>query len=254
MTITPDIMMKLEKLLDIYGDDIFAFALIATKDFNSAKEVFVRVTSDYYELPDHDGAFYEIISKAYKVCQEVDSNESASTLTGVELDAKRQAVLEELLVKRETVRTVVHMYYGDELSEDEIASIIGKPVKFVEELLSDELSDDLKAKLEKYYIEICDKIHAEDKLKSYVMRSVYNTSKRDFEVREEAVPRHQWTTAGKIAVIIVAIVFLVTMFFTIPLLDGYINMVEEEKGLSYDEVGTNESFHYTYEAHMSLSD
>lgn len=253
MTITPD-TMKIEKLIDIYGDDIFAFALIVTKDFNSAKEVFVRVTSDYYEIPDHDGALYEIVSKAYKLCQEVDSNESASALTGVELDTKRQAVLEELLVKRETVRTVAHMFYGDELSEPEIAAIIGKPVKFVEELLSDELDDEFKAKLEKYYIEICDKIHAEDKLKSYVIRSVTEKGKRVFEVREEAIPRHQWTTAGKIAVIIAAIVFLVTMFFTIPLLDGYINMVEEEKGLSYDEVGTNESFHYTYEAHLSSAD
>ncbi len=243
--------MKLEKLLDIYGDDIFAFALIVTKDFNSAKEVFVRVTSDYYELPDHDGAFYEMIKKAYALCQNVDSNEGASTLTGVELDEKRQAVLEELLVKRETVRTVAHMYYGDELSTSEIADIIGKPEKFVNELLSEELSDELKEKLEKYYLEICDKIHAEDKLKAYVMRSVYNPKKRDFEVREEAVAKHSWSTTQKVVVIVIAVIVTFALSFIIPIIEKYFDMLEDESGYSYEVPETDEIFAYTYEAASS---
>ena len=245
--------MKLEKLLDIYGDDIFAFALIVTKDFNSAKEVFVRVTSEYYEIPDHDGAFYEMISKAYKLCQEVDSNESASTLTGIELDAKRQAVLEELLVKRETVRTVVHMYYGDELSTSEIASIIGKSEKFVEELLSEELSYELKAKLEEHYMEICAKIHAGDKLKSYVMRAAYNPSKRDFEVREEAVAKHSWSTTQKVIVIVIAVIVTFALSFIIPIVEKYFDMLEDESGYSYEVPETDEIFRYTYEAEESES-
>ncbi len=247
-------MMKLEKLLDIYGDDIFAFALIVTKDFNSAKEVFVRVTSEYYEIPDHDGAFYEIISREYKLCQGVDSNESASTLTGVELDSKHMALLEELLVKRETVRTVAHMYYGDELSTSEIADIIGKPEKFVNELLSEELSDELKAKLEQYYIEICAKIKAEDKLKAYVMRSVYNnTSKRDFEVREEAVAKHSWTTTQKIIVIVAAVIVTFALSFIIPIVEKYFDMLEDESGYSYEVPETDEIFTYTYEAESTES-
>lgn len=240
--------MKLEKLLDIYGDDIFAFALIATKNFNSAKEVFVRVTADYYEFPDHDGAFYEMIKKSYALCQKVDSNEGASTLTGVELDAKRQAVLEELLVKRETVRTVAHMYYGDELSVSEIADIIGKPEKFVNDLLSEELSDELKAKLEEHYMEICAKIHAEDKLKSYVMRSVNSSSKRDFEVREEAVAKHSWSTTQKVIVIVAAVIVTFALSFIIPIVDKYFDMLEDESGYSYEVPETDEIFRYTYEA------
>lgn len=241
-------MMKLEKLLDIYGDDIFAFALIVTKDFNSAKEIFVRVTSGYYEIPEHDGAFFEMISKAYKLCQEVDSNESASTLTGVELDAKRQAVLEELLIKRETVRTVAHMYYGDELSTSEIADIVGKSEKYVNELLSEELSDELKEKLEKHYLEICDKIHAEDKLKAYVMRAVYNPSKRDFEVKDEAVAKHVWSTKQKVIVIIIAVIVTFALSFIIPIVEKYFDMLEDESGYSYEVPETDEIFRYTYEA------
>lgn len=247
--------MKLEKLLDIYGDDIFAFALIITKDFNSAKEVFVRVTSEYYDIPEHDGAFYEIISKEYKLCQNVDSNESASTLTGVELDSKHMAVLEELLVKRETVRTVAHMYYGDEFSTSEIASIIGKSEKFVNELLSEELSDELKAKLEEHYMEICAKIKAEDKLKSYVMRAVYNsTSKRDFEVREEAVAKHVWSTKQKVIVIVVAVIVTFALSFIIPIVEKYFDMLEDESGYSYEVPETDEIFSYTYEANAVKSE
>ncbi len=240
--------MKIEQLLDIYGDDIFAFALIATKDFSSAKEVFVRLTSAYYEIPEHDGVFDEIIKRAYALCQEVDSNEGASTLTGVDLDAKRLAVLEELLVKRESVRIAAHLYYETDLEAGEIALLMGKSEKYVAGLLSDELSDELKAKLDKYYKEICVKITASDKLKAYVMHSVYDSSKRDFEVREEAVAKHVWSTEQKIIVIVIAIIITFAISFIIPIAEKYFDMLEDESGYSYEVPETDEIFRYTYEA------
>lgn len=238
--------MDITKLIDDYGDDIFALALIITKDFNSAREVFVKTTTacDGY---DDDRAFFEIISKVYSLCQEVDSNESASTLTGIELDARRQAVLEQLLVKRETVRAVAHMYYENDLSAEEIAAVTGKSIRYINELLSDDLSD-LSDKLDADYKDICTKITAEDKLKAYVIRAMTTGDKRLFEVKEEAVPLHTWKTSHKIVVVIVAIIATLLGMFIIPVMTKYQEMLESEAGLSYEEVGTDESFYYTYEA------
>lgn len=236
--------MEIAKFIDTYGDDIFAFALVVTKDFNSAKEVFVRVSSVCHELPSDDSAFFEMISKAYALCQEVDSNESASTLTEIELDPKRQAVLEQLLVKRETVRTVAHMYYENEFSVEEISSIIGRTEKFVNEIINEELTDSLKAQLEKYYIEICSKIHAEDKLKTYVMRMVAEKGRRAFEVRKEAVPVHSWTMAQKIVVFVAAFIVMLIVGFLIPIYEQF----KDQDMSHYENLSSGESFHYTYEA------
>lgn len=236
--------MEIAKLIDTYGDDIFAFALIVTKDFNSAKEAFVRISTAYDEFSVDDSAFFDIISKTYALCQEIDSNESASTLTGIELDPKRQAVLEQLLVKRETVRTVAHMYYENEFSVEEIATIIGRPEKFVTELLDEDLDGSFKAQLEKYYIEICSKIHADDKLKTYVMRMVNEKGRRAFEVRNEAAPRHSWTMVQKIVVFVVAFIVMLIIGFIIPIYEQF----KDQDMSHYENLSSGESFHYTYEA------
>lgn len=239
--------MDITKLIDDYGDDIFAFALVVTKDFSSAKEVFVKTTTVNDEYPDDCGLF-TLIKKAYSICAEVDSNESASALTEVELDAKRQAVLEELLVRRETVRAAAHMYYENDLSAAQIAEITGKSEKYITELLAEELSDELRTKLDSCYKDICTKITAEDKLKSYVIRAVTSGDKRLFEVREEVVPVHTWKTSHKVVVVIAAILATLLAMYIIPVLQKYGEMRESEAGLSYEEIGTDESFYYTYEA------
>ena len=239
--------MEITKLIDNYGDDIFAFALVVTKDFTSAKEIFVRTTSACDEYSD-DTALSDVIAKAYSVAQDTDSNESASTLTGIELDAKKQAVFEDLLVCRETVRAVAHMYYENDLSIDEIAQITGKSGKYISGLLADELSDDLKTRLDDCYKDICINITAEDSLKAYVIRAVSADDKRVFQLTEEAVPVHTWKTSHKVVVIIVAIIATLLAMYIIPVMQKYSEMRESEAELSYEEVGTDESFYYTYEA------
>ena len=140
------------------------------------------------------------------------------------------------------------MYYANELSTDEIATITGKSEKYISGLLMEELSEELRARLDDCYMDICAKITAEDSLKAYVIRSVYSGDRRMFEVREEAVPVHTWKTSHKIIVIIVAIIATLAAMYIIPVLQKYGEMRESEAGLSYEEVGTDESFYYTYEA------
>ena len=243
--------MKLEKLIDDYGDDIFALALIVTKDFNSAKEVFVRVTSDYYEFRDDCSAYDEIIRRAYSICREADSNDSATTLTGVELDSKREALLEIILRKPLIVRAIIHLHYEHELAEEEIATITGESEKYITKVLN-ELQPELKTSLEKHYMEICTKIHAEDSLKAYVIRSVTEGGQRMFEVKNDAVPLHTWSRNQKIFVVIVAIIAVAVITIVMPLLNSYLNMEEELRDYSYEEVATDEIFRYTAEAEEEI--
>ena len=88
--------MELTRFIDDYADDIYALALITTKNFDSAKEIFVRncfscsETDDNTELP-------AMLKKAYPMCREAEGNDSAVTLTGIELDGKKQQLLESVL-------------------------------------------------------------------------------------------------------------------------------------------------------------
>lgn len=239
--------MEITKLIDNYGDDIFAFALVVTKDFASAKEIFVKTTTLCDELPE-ECELYDLIKKAYELSQDTDSNETASTLTDIELDTKLQGTLEELLVCRETVRAVAHMYYENDLTTAEIAKITGKSEKYIIGLLAEELPDGLRKKLDSSYKDICAEITAEDSLKAYVIRAVNSGDKRAFQINEDAVPVHTWKTSHKVVVIIFAIIATLLIMFIIPVFQKYSEMRESEAGLSYEEVGDDESFYYTYEA------
>ncbi len=245
--------MEITKLIDTYGDDIFAFALVVTKDFTSAKEIFVKTTTLCEEYPE-ECALFDLIKKAYELSLDTDSNETASTLTGIELDAKLQGILEELLVCRETVRAVSHMYYENDLTTAEIAKITGKSEKYIIGLLVEELPDDLRNKLDSRYKDICVKINAEDSLKAYVIRAVSTGDKRAFQIDEDAVPVHTWKTSHKVVVVIFAIIATLLIMFIIPVFQKYSEMLESEAGLSYEEVGTDESFYYTFEAETADKD
>lgn len=238
--------MEITKLIDSFGDDVYALALITTKDFSSAKEIFVRITSSCSEYPD-SAELADFIQKAYPLCREADSNDEAVTLTGIELDAKKQALLETLLQKPFIVRSIIHMHWENDLSVEQIAKITGESVKYVESVL-EELSDSLKEALDKRYKDICVRITAEDKLKAYVIRSVNSGNKRQFEVRDEAVPVHKWTRKQKIVIIIIAAVLAVGICILIPLLESYYQMRKEEGFSEFENIRTEEIFRYTNEA------
>ena len=241
--------MEIRKLIDEFGDDIYALALISTKDFSSAKEIFVRMTSDNDKYPDNT-ELYSLLLKEYPICREADSNDSAVTLTGIELDAKKQALLEAVLQKPFIVRCIIHLHWENDLEPEQIAKVTGESVKYVNSVL-EELSDSLTEALDKRYKEICVKINADDKLKAYVIRSVSSGKKRQFEVKEDAVPAHKWTERQKIVVIIVAAVMTVFVFIVIPIIEGYYEMRKREEFSSYENVPTDEIFSYTLEVSSS---
>ncbi len=233
--------MEITKLIDDYGDDIFALALIVTKDFDSAKQVFVKTVTAYNEFPD-DAVTWDIVSRAYAECAEADSNEGAVTLTGVELDAKRQAVLEEVLKLGEMTRTVIHLFYENDQIDEDIAAITGLTEKQVTDILTG-LPKELTDQLEEHYKYICTKIRAEDRLKAYVIRSVTSGSKRMFEVGADAAPVHKWKTSQKVIVCVAALIIMILICIVIPLLQQYLDMREREGFSSFENLSSGESFY-----------
>lgn len=237
--------MEITRLIDDFGDDIFALALISTKDFSAAKEIFVKMMSDCPDYAD-DTELYSLILKAYPMSREADGNDSAVTLTGVELDSKKQRLLEALLQKPFVVRSIIHMTWENDIEPEQIAKITGESVKYVQSVL-DELPEELVSSLDKSYKDICAKISAGDKLKAYVIRSVNSGRIRQFEVKGEAVPQHKWTRKQKTIVIIIAAVITAAICIVLPLLDSYYQMRREEGFESFENVATEEMFRYTSE-------
>lgn len=238
--------MKLTRFIDDYADDIYALALITTKNFDSAKEIFVRncfacpEISDNTELP-------EMLKTAYPMCREAESNDSAVTLTGIELDGKKQQLLESVLRQPFIVRAIIHMRWENDLEPEQIAKLTGESLRFVNSTL-EELSEDLTRALDKSYKEICFRIKADDKLKSYVIRSMDSGKRRKFEVKGDAVPVHRWTKRQKTVIIIVAAVVTVLICIVIPLIESYYQMRKEENFESFENIATEEMFRYTSEA------
>ena len=205
--------MDITRLTDTFGDDVYALALITTKDFNSAKEIYVRTMTKNDEYPD-SVELVNLIEKEYPLCREADSNDSAVTLTGVELDIKKQALLETVLQKPFIVRSIIHMYWENDLEIEAIARIAGENAKYVRSVI-EELSDELRNALDKSY-------------KSYVIRSVNSGNKRQFEIKEDAVPVHRWNRDQKLVVYIAAAIIAVVLCIVIPLMESYYNMRKEE--------------------------
>lgn len=241
--------MEITKLIDFYGDDIFALALVTTKDYSAAKEVFVKTMSEYESFAD-DCDLIDCISVAFRYLRDADCNDSAVTLSEVELDSKRQAIFEIVLQKSFMVRACIHLCYENDLDVPQISQVTGESEKYINKVLNG-LLPELSEALDKHYKEICTKISADDKLKAYVIRSVTENSDRTFEVRSDAVPTHTWTKKQKLVVIIVAVVVIAIVTIVMPLFSSYLKMEEELRDYSYDEVATDEIFGYTNEANSA---
>ncbi len=218
--------MEITRLTDIFGDDIYALALITTKSFDSAREIYVRTTTRCEDYPE-SAELVNFIENEYPLCKKAECNDSAVTLTGVELDMKKQAILETVLQKPFIFRSIIHMFWENDLEPDEIAKITGESAKYVRSVIEG-LSDELRTALDRNYKDICFRITAGDKLKAYVIRSVNSGNKRQFEVKLDAVPLHRWTKNQKMAVYIAAAVIAVILCIVIPLAESYYNMRKEE--------------------------
>lgn len=241
--------MELTRFIDDYADDIYALALITTKNFDSAKEIFVRNCFACAEIDDSADLF-SMLKKAYPSCREAEINDSAVTLTGIELDSKKQQLLEAVLSLPFIVRSIIHMRWENDLEPEQIAKLTGESVRYVNSVL-EKLPADLVQALDKSYKDICFKIRADDKLKSYVVRSMKSGKKRQFEVKGDAVPVHKWTKQQKIVIYIVAAVVTVVICIMIPLIESYYQMRKDENFESFENVATEEMFRYTNEADSS---
>lgn len=243
--------MEIRKYIDKYGDDVFALALIVTKDFDKAGQAFAVTAEHYAEIPE-DGLF-DAVSRTYAYCRECGSNDEAQTLTGVELSSKQEPILKSVLTKPQIVRAIIHLYYENDLDAARIAAITGESERYIKKQL-EELSKPLSDALDKHYKEICVKIRAADSLKAYAVRASEKKSKRAFEPETDAVPLHRWTKAQKAVVIVIAAIVTVMVCIVIPLAQAYREMRKEEGNKSYDEVPTDEMFSYTLEVGSDETD
>lgn len=231
--------MTIERFIDEFGDDVYALALIVTKSFEGAEQVFTQLAQDCEALPE---TLYDIVKIAYRLCRKAQSNDNAQTLSDIGLSAKHEALLAEIFPYPQIVRTIIHLSYENDLENDKIASITDTGVRFVTEQLDD--LGGLSEKLEKHYKELCLKLAAPDELKLSVIEAINSGEKRLFEVRSEAAPRHTWTKPQKIAAVIIAVAITVVVCIVVPLLTAYFNSFEEMNS-SYDEAPSDLIFSYS---------
>ncbi len=238
--------MEITRLIDNYGDDIFALALIVTKDFNSAKQVFLKTCLECKKFPEN-AKMLELAAKAFSECKEAECNDNAVTLTGVELSDKQQRLLEVILQKPQMTRAIIHTSYENDMQPEQIAKITGAGVKYIKGVL-DGLSEELKKALSNSYKEICMKIHAGDELKAYTVRAINSGDTRMFEVRRDSAPIHSWTKKQKMVVVIAAAIATLLICIIIPILDSYYHMRKEEGFSHFENVPTDEIFAQTLDS------
>lgn len=237
--------METRKFIDSFGDDVFAFALVVTKSYDSAKMVFLKTAlcADKY---DSLGGF---IAAAFEECRSADSNEEATTFSGEGLSEKQEALLGLVLTKPQILRAMVHMFYENDMDAASIAKALGMSERHVIQQL--ESLGELNGALEKGYKDICTHLCAQDSLKEYAIKAAETGDGRLFAVKREAVAQHKWSKLSKAVIIAVAVAAVFVGMFVIPLTEMYKKMQEDLFGISYEEPATDEIFRYTYESDES---
>lgn len=233
--------MTIEKFIDGFGDDVYALALIVTKSFEGAEQVFTQLAQDCESLPE-TAELYDIAKRTYRLCRKAPSNDSAQTLSDIGLSAKHEALLADIFPCPQIVRAIIHLSYENDLENDKIASITDSGVHYVNEQLGD--LGGLADRLEKSYKELCLKLAAPDELKVSVIQAVKSGDKRLFEVRDSAAPRHSWTKPQKLAAVVFAVAATALVCIVIPLLTAYFNSFDEMNS-SYEEIPDDWIFSYT---------
>lgn len=225
--------MDIRRFIDNFGDDVYAIALMTTKDFDSAKAVFAQTAFSTAELSD-DAQLFDVLKIAYPLIRESDSNDEAITLTGIDFGAKREALVQTVLTKPQIVRSIIHMHYENDLDEKSISELTGESVRYISQVLSD-LSP-LTGVLDREYKYICTKLVAEDSLKQYVVEASSKKEKRPLQQSEEAMPVHRWKKEQKAFVIAVAAVIVLLVTLIIPVIQKYKEMRENENYESFENL------------------
>lgn len=242
--------MKIERFIDSLGDDVYAFALVCTKNFDSSADIYARIVAEFAELPEN-AEIYDIAGEVYKLCRTAVCNDSAETLSQIGLSKKQELLLTGFFTKPQISRAIVHLYFENDLSIEQIAEVIGDKPRYVSEQL-DALGTELSEKLENSYKELCVKITAPDDLKSKVIQAARSGKSREFKIVDEPMPKHTWTKKQKIAAIIFAVIVTIILWFVIPIFNAYLDGKFGDG--SYDEVPSDLIFSYTYETENTSSE
>lgn len=242
--------MKIERFIDEFGDDLYAFALVCTKNFDSAAGIFSRIAARCGEFPENT-EISDLIGEVYQLCRTAVCNDSAETLSQIGLSKKQEQLLTEFFTKPQIVRAIVHLYFENDLSVEQVAEVIGDKPRYVSEQLG-ELGTELSEKLENSYKELCVKITAPDELKAKVIQAAKAGKKREFEIVDEPMPKHIWTKKQKIAAIIFAVIVTIILWFVIPIFNAFLDGMFATS--SYDEAPSDLIFSYTLKSEVTSSE
>lgn len=237
--------MELRRFIDRFGDDVYALALIVTKNFDSAKAVFAQTAGACGSLAEN-ASLFDVIKIAFPFVKSAEVNDEAVILSGIDFPHKSEELVRRVLSRTWIVRAIIHLSYENDFSNKQIAQLSGESEHYVSRQL-EELSDELCAELDKNYKTACTKIRADDSLKEYVVRLSERKQRREFSVEEPAVPRHSWTTKQKAVVFAVAVVFCVSVGIVMPIVQQYRQMREDENYESFENLPDELVFSQTVE-------
>lgn len=235
--------MNIEKFIDTFGDDVYALALVCTKNFDSAANIFETVAAECESLSD-DAEMFELALKVCPLCKKAKFSDNAETFSQLGLSKKQEQLLSGFFPMPFVTRASIHLHFENDLTVEQIAEVLEEKPRYISEQL-DGLGTELFNELDEHYKELCIKLAAPDVLKEKTILAAKSGEKREFEIRDDPMPKHTWTKNQKIATIIAAIIATIVLMFVIPivnkLMDDYL------EGGSYDDTPSELIFSYDAE-------
>ena len=232
--------MNIEKYIDTFGDDVYALALVCTKNFDSAADIFKTVAADCNALPEDVGMF-ELAIKVCSLCKMAKFSDNAETFSQLGLSKKHEQLLSGFFPLPFVARASVHLHFENDLTVEQIAEVLEEKPRYISDQL-DGLGTELSGELDEFYKELCIRLAAPDELKAKAVLAARSGEKRVFEIRDDPMPKHTWTKKQKIGAIIAAIIATILLMIVIPivnkLMDDYLT------GSSYDEAPSDLIFSY----------
>ena len=223
--------MIIEKFIDRFGDDVYALALVCTKNFDSAADIFETVAAECDALSDDVGMF-ELAIKVCSLCKKAKFSDNAETFSQLGLSKKQEQLLSGFFPMPFVTRASVHLHFENDLTVEQIAEVLEEKPRYISEQLNG-LGTELLNELDGTYKEIFVRLSAPDELKAKAVEAARSGEKRVFEILDDPMPTHTWTKKQKIGALIVAVIATIMLMIVIPiankLMDDYLT------GSSYDE-------------------
>ena len=242
--------MNIERFIDRLGDDVYALALVCTKNFDSAADIFETVAAECDELTE-DADMFGLALRVCSLCKNAKFSDNAETFSQLGLSKKQEQLLSGFFPLPFVTRASVHLHFENDLSVEQIAEVLEEKPRYISEQL-DGLGAELLNELDGSYKELCIKLSAPDELKVKAVENAKSGEKRVFEIREDPLPKHTWSKKQKFGAIIAAIIATILLMIVIPivnkLMDDYFD------GNSYDEAPSDLIFSYTPESEVTSNE